>query len=339
MAQDDLLRRYNPLLVILPRDPERHRPGSGWSEEVFQPRGDYHPCTAHLFLSLVAHRPAPKPWRPFFWSEPALPSPLGLEELRRLVGGAGSGGTAGWELDIAPIQSQRPEQAWSAYGRLLLSRADEFEPVVYGRYVPGPPAILEYWYLYLYNDAPNKHEGDWEMVMLELGASGEPVRAGYSGHGGGFQRPWSRVEKQGERPLVYVARGSHAAYFDHKPGGHRTNSLKTSKGWPMPFDLVWSGLVSVATSSMSVLRLVDHTPAKPNEAAATSDDGVIIDARLLPLPEEPDPADDARWWRAIDCGWGSRHSRLTGFAGPPPPWLQESKWRRPHDWLAACRPD
>ena len=50
-------------------------------------------------------------------------------------------------------------RAWQAY-REILEAADGSEAVVYARFVDGPPTILQYWYLYIYNDFDNNHEGD-----------------------------------------------------------------------------------------------------------------------------------------------------------------------------------
>jgi hypothetical protein len=95
---------------------------------------------------------------------------------------------------------------------------------VYGRAVPAEsPRWLQYWFFYFYNDAPaqalgigyGKHEGDWEMVQLRLSDDGFPDRAIYAQHKHAEVRPWPDVPKaaNGTAPLVYVARASHAAYF------------------------------------------------------------------------------------------------------------------------------
>jgi hypothetical protein len=84
---------------------------------------------------------------------------------------------------------------------------------------------LQYWCFYYYNDfqlagpllSGGKHEGDWEMIQLLLDGAEQPVQAVYSQHKGAETRPWSEVEKapgSGATPLVYVARGSHAGYFE-----------------------------------------------------------------------------------------------------------------------------
>jgi hypothetical protein len=90
---------------------------------------------------------------------------------------------------------------------------------------------LQYWCFYYYNDfqlagpllSGGKHEGDWEMVQILLGDDERPVQAVYAQHRGGEAKPWSQVRKapsSDDTPLVYVARGSHAAYFT--PGSHWT---------------------------------------------------------------------------------------------------------------------
>jgi hypothetical protein len=96
-------------------------------------------------------------------------------------------------------------------------------PIVYGAAFRAKGRIdLQYWLWYPYNDySPTVpagdlwqvHEGDWEAVSVILDTSGKPLAAGYSQHSGGKKRDWSKVRKRGSRPLVYVALGSHANYF------------------------------------------------------------------------------------------------------------------------------
>jgi hypothetical protein len=83
---------------------------------------------------------------------------------------------------------------------------------------------VQYWFFYFYNDFLNVHEGDWEMIQVvydeaetpEQALDQEPTRLAYSGHAGGEQASWSdrKVRTEGSHPVVYVARGSHAAYFE-----------------------------------------------------------------------------------------------------------------------------
>ncbi|HJW84672.1 MAG TPA: PrsW family intramembrane metalloprotease, partial [Anaerolineae bacterium] len=73
---------------------------------------------------------------------------------------------------------------------------------------------IQYWLFYYFNDWYNKHEGDWEMIQVELDQTGQPARAVYAQHHQGTRRPWNAVGKiDGSHPRVYVALGSHASYF------------------------------------------------------------------------------------------------------------------------------
>jgi hypothetical protein len=80
---------------------------------------------------------------------------------------------------------------------------------------------LQYWF-WLYHNPKNlfgwgRHEGDWEMIQIRLGDDDRPVTASYSQHERGETRAWADVEKWEEdpnRPVVYLAPFSHAAYFE-----------------------------------------------------------------------------------------------------------------------------
>ncbi len=90
---------------------------------------------------------------------------------------------------------------------------------------------LQYWFYYFFNDynlagGIGLHEGDWEMVQFRMGLDGgRPDLAVYAQHVHAEQAPWEQVEKQAESPdtpVVYVARGSHASYFE--AGYHETEA-------------------------------------------------------------------------------------------------------------------
>jgi hypothetical protein len=103
-------------------------------------------------------------------------------------------------------------------------------PVVYERTAGG---WRQWWLAFARNDQDRglvrtgRHAGDWELVQVRLGAGGEPVEAVYAQHSGAERCPWAAVEKRGGRPVVYVANGSHAAYF--RPGVR-------DRTWPDPND-------------------------------------------------------------------------------------------------------
>jgi hypothetical protein len=334
MEPHDLLAKHNPLLVLLPQDVTRHRPWSRWYKRIPWLRGDYHPCRAEFFLSFVKQRRRKRFWNPLSMIGEVLPEPTGLGALREMVENARPGDIANWELDLAPIKSQDPDQAWAAYGVMLQAEADRQGSVAYAHYVPGARPVLEYWYLYVYNDAPNKHEGDWEMVAIELGEDEQPLRAGYSGHASGFVRPWATVEKQGDRPVVYVARGSHAAYFSHNPKGHRTNSLPVRKGLPETVESAVNSFTKAFQDAAYFLRLQDRTAAKTLGLPSSPDAGQLVDPEVVVLPSRDDLGQNPDfWWMRLDCAWGSSHLRLTGSAAPDPPWGQALKWQTPASWF------
>ena len=224
MNNQALIVKHNPILIMLPENTKLKRPGAikrGCG------RGDYHPCSAELFLSLVIWRAKPKRWLVI----PLLrllsmfkETPIGLKALEQKTLAANPDSIVDWEIDLASITSQDSSHAWREYRKIRDDPPPEgdLEPAVYARLVQGRNGlVLQYWYLYIYNDAPNKHEGDWEMVSIQLNEQQQPVRAGYAGHAGGFRLEWDDVTRDGgDRPLVFVVRGSHAAYFDHNPNGH-----------------------------------------------------------------------------------------------------------------------
>jgi hypothetical protein len=104
--------------------------------------------------------------------------------------------------------------------------------IVYGHAVEANGRLwLQYWLWYFYNDyqlsfALGTHEGDWEMVQFRMDMdAGHPDIAVYAQHRYGELRPWPEIEKleaDPARPVVYVARGSHASYFE--AGFHQTEA-------------------------------------------------------------------------------------------------------------------
>jgi hypothetical protein len=102
-------------------------------------------------------------------------------------------------------------------------------PVLYGRRA-GP--WLQYWMLFATNDqdrgllGTGRHEGDWEVVQYRL-RSGRIVQAVYAQHAGAESCGSAGLRRARGRPVVFLARGSHAAYF--RPG-------LRDRTWPDPND-------------------------------------------------------------------------------------------------------
>ena len=100
-------------------------------------------------------------------------------------------------------------------------------PVHY-EYVPG--RYVAYWFFYAQSqpvkvgegviervvssrwlDTLGTHQGDWEHVTIRLDGE-QPVEVAFYSHGSPRIVPWSAVEKDAGRPVVYAAQGSHASY-------------------------------------------------------------------------------------------------------------------------------
>jgi VPS62-like protein len=102
-------------------------------------------------------------------------------------------------------------------------------PVAYERRVGE---WRQWWLAFARNDhdrgivRTGRHAGDWELIQIRE-VAGRPVEAVYAQHSGAERCPWDAVETRDGRPVVYLANGSHAAYF--RPGVR-------DRTWPDPND-------------------------------------------------------------------------------------------------------
>jgi hypothetical protein len=114
-------------------------------------------------------------------------------------------------------------------GRVPGVEPGEARPTVYGR---RDGDWLQYWMFFGANQhdrgllGTGRHEGDWELVQYRL-RRGRIVRAVYAQHAVAESCGAARVRRSRGRPVVYVARGSHAMYF--VPG-------LRERMWPDPND-------------------------------------------------------------------------------------------------------
>jgi parallel beta-helix repeat protein len=170
------------------------------------------------------------------------------------------------------------------------------EPLAFARVVTDSDDIaIQYWFYYYDNDWSNHHEGDWEMIQVVLDSDETPKYAAYSQHrehfgfSGPTRRLWEYVEtipkdgpKDGEwHPVVYVARGSHANYFeqgDHfqcigydvtgiellKPVPFRDNPVPI-KMFPDPPEDTWVYFQGYWGAKGSVLKAGDDGPPSPSQ--------------------------------------------------------------------------
>lgn len=344
-AKQALLEQYNPVLVMFPEsDLATRRPGAWWKWPTR--RGDYYPCPVEVFLSLIVQRDRPRPWKLFHWNPDApwllfkAPPPEALTkiaDLEQKLSKTAPAEIAQWELDISPFKSADSSQTWDVFQIIYASNKECQRHVTYARCIEvGTDIVLQYWYFYLYNDAPNKHEGDWEMVSLKLDATTsppQPRRAGYSSHDDGYRRQWPEMEFAPDgRPYVYIGRGSHAAYF--QPCIVQTQKFDFSKGLSGLFGDVM-GVWDFFTSRLPGGGIRDHTAKLPTDNRSGFDVGQPVEMTVRPMPETVADA----WWRAIDCPWGSSHAKIDGFTAPPPPWKQTKKWHSPVEWIDCLPPD
>ena len=112
---------------------------------------------------------------------------------------------------------------------------DGYANRVYVRVAHGADSRVwvQYWVFYYFNSLVPVHEGDWELVQVGLNeVTHAPERAVYAQHGGGEWCPWTSAQKVGDQPVVYVARHSHASYFE--PVLEGSIDVADGQGGPAP---------------------------------------------------------------------------------------------------------
>jgi hypothetical protein len=166
--------------------------------------------------------------------------------------------------------------------------------VVYRRVAHG---WVQFWMVYARNDQDRgllhtgRHAGDWEMVQFRLDGS----EAVYAQHSGAERCPGGAVQTRGGRPVVYVANGSHAAYF--RPGVR-------DRMWPDPNDFA-RGDGTVVTPRVELLGGWVRWPGRWGGARAGWVPGEMDSPRgpaLQPQGRWSDPEGWAR--RARPCTFG-----------------------------------
>ena len=242
--------------------------------------------------------------------------------------------------DGRPIHRADRSAHWSAYSRII-GREGANYPITYYARVLEPNAAgvsaIQYWFFYYYNDWAHEHEGDWESVLVFLRGT-NPIAVAASTHEGGEVRHWMHVEQQDGHPVLYVAAGSHAFYFqagafmaERAVAGLRVTS------------------VDAALFGKEVLDFVDFTPAA-EESVAVSAESVV----LIPEPDsesglwghlDHDPActGDCPYnfeWLNYEGRWGAVGMSVAGgFSGPRGPAESGLPWENPYLWAdTVCRP-
>jgi hypothetical protein len=228
------------------------------------------------------------------------------------IGGPLPAGGSGLRLDQRSCRAIEGVEATACYE--AAEEAHASTPVVYGAAFRARNRIdLQYWLWYPWNgysptipqgELWQVHEGDWEAVSVVLDRAGKPLAAGYSQHGEGERRDWAKVAKQGLRPLVYVALGSHANYFG--PGKHRLDPRSVAPQLISIIEAYGVAPVDHAAKGRVVRpRLVRVTASRPrwmSFAGAWGEDGYVHFPGNAPLASglgPPGPAFHEQWQRPV----------------------------------------
>lgn len=177
----------------------------------------------------------------------------------------------------------------------------------------GNLIALQYWIFYPYDAySPTVpagqiwqvHEGDWESVSVILDKQATPLWLGLSRHSEGARRAWAAAPKRGTHPLVYVALGSHANYFD---------------AGVQPFSPLW-----VPKQLIQIIRSLGALPADHTGKGRVIQPVVVHVNATTPK------------WMAFAGTWGEDqylHARAgqapVVFGGGPRGPVFHEQWRRP----------
>ena len=183
-------------------------------------------------------------------------------------------------------------------------RTATLPPAQYARLATDPERpgqfAIQFWWWYVYNDWNDLHEGDWEMSQIVFDAPTPedavaqnltPTAMALSQHNGTEVRPWSEVPRNGDRPIVFAAAGSHAGYYS----AHR-----------------WFGTNGAAGFGC------DDTRGPSDE----------IDPQVVVLPAEH-VAGDPFGWMVFKGYWGQRQSGLNDSETGPQTtdqWQRPIRW-------------
>jgi hypothetical protein len=168
------------------------------------------------------------------------------------------------------------------------------------------------------------------VFLRRTGAGYEPVGANCYAHETGTRRHWAEVERAtlgGTHPLIHVAAGSHASYFQFVKSGFFT----TIPGLIIPF---LNLRLRLSVSSTRVDRVADKHDFAP----------LAPHVQMLPSPIGPVDMNDSVWlnakWLQFPGSWGVRVFFGLAYGGPLGPSHKGLKWHNPFVWMERhCSPD
>ena len=318
-----LIKDYTPVLVLYPEIPAGTSREQEWNGD-FQANGksplayDYHPRDVRLVLEhSIFHewfRWFRRRKNPTTWS-----GMLGRMERTRYRK----------NLDVFPNVRREDRGAfWERYASIQKDTNPNYARACYARAVYNSSKtelIVQYWYAYVYNDFWNCHEMDWETVMMVFNVSESgiaPRLCAASAHVRGFKLDWGEVQKtndhlepvnNGTHPVIYVAHGSHAGYFNGS-GRYFTAPEIVRR--------------AAARLKKEPRKLMDFTTAFGEETA------FLVDAAVM--PDEANGKWSGEWrWLNHRGRWGSRGDWDLEFgdSGPRGPKFSMLKWIDPFRWV------
>ncbi|MGH2588491.1 MAG: hypothetical protein ACRDJE_26515, partial [Dehalococcoidia bacterium] len=361
-----LALRYRPCLVLFPEEPELGPPYRT-GELAGLVGADYHPRDVAILLDHVRLRHGRTQWLPDLpeTTDPAaIRASLGepgesrsslevpwlhggdpLKILRHLFP-FGRQFRAHWAIPVPKTDCGCSHVVWDRYVQILQDdgarpEAEQRYPhAIYARVLearelpeigeshPLADAVaLQYWWFLFYNDAWNRHQGDWEGITVFLRGSGDdimPLGAAYASHDLGRWRRWQDVTRVGEdseldedgmHPLVYTARGSHASYFDYNENGYHPSMSRRLR---VPFLGEYSIPSQFVLETRSATDWVADAHSGLGYGAAIFTENVRVMPPEHVLRDLPAlRADDEWWWLAYRGLWGAPEF-LPFFGGSGP---------------------
>ncbi|KAF3007515.1 hypothetical protein E8E13_005783 [Curvularia kusanoi] len=137
----------------------------------------------------------------------------------------------------------------------------------------------------VFSQAFGNHVGDWEHVMIRFW-NGTPTKVWLSQHGHGEAYTFEALEKNAgrQRPVLYVAKGSHAIYPKKGDSDHVAPNMTTT----LPFLLVDQCSDGLLIDPLKVSYPYSYTPVAVRKDSAQSSRAFRkwCKSRTLPVQEE-----------------------------------------------------
>jgi hypothetical protein len=218
------------------------------------------------------------------------------------------------DLPGDPLRVKCPKAGSYATDFKELRAAQKAPAITYAHIATEPGysgLVVQYWFFYYFNQFNDVHEGDWEGMQIAFDAD-TPEEAldegpsqivlfqhGTSENPGGERADWddTKVEKDGNHPIVYPAAGSHSTFYE--PAVYVENGQKGS------------GLGCDDSSA-------PHTRAEPQPVV---------------VPTESPPGTEFQWLSYLGH-WGQREK---GFNNGPTGPVTKRQWLEPFSWMDGVR--